>query len=352
MLVGIKESKNNQSVAESIETLPECEELVNRFKYICRDLIEPIIPHLEFKGIQTDDNGGGVMMIRVGKSRNAPHRVKTKNNCTIRRQDRCEVLSMREIQDLTLNTARGLERIENKLNERKRRFEEEFERLQTPEQAIGLRITGIPLDPSSSVDKVYENGEIIKEFSRPKVSSISFPSNTNTKRYFTVLLDYLHDSRTEPMLQGARIETDPQLLSGRMFNYGEIYCDGLVELGFLANGDEFQEFEFESDYAVGLMAYLLAWIEKMKRDTGTIVSEYAIQVEFKVRDTLILLDSRSHPVQDYSIDTSLKSRVFPKYSYCGRDDVDNLLKRFERDLLNSVGIDVRSQSEKYHIHVD
>lgn len=123
-------------------------------------------------------------------------------------------------------------------------------------------------------------------------------------------IEDLNSSRSEPILQGARTETDPQLSSGRMFTYGDIYCEGLIELGSLSNEDEFEEFGFESDYAVGLMAYLLAWIEKMKRNTRTIVSEYTLHVQFNDRDTIILLDSHSHLVLDYSIDTSLKYRYF------------------------------------------
>ena len=44
---------------------------------------------------------------------------------------------MREIQDMTLNVSRGLERLERQLSERSDRFRQEFKRLRTPEKCMG-----------------------------------------------------------------------------------------------------------------------------------------------------------------------------------------------------------------------
>ena len=50
---------------------------------------------------------------------------------------------MREIQDMTLNVSRGLERLERQLLKRARRFSQEFERLETPKDAWGIRLTAV-----------------------------------------------------------------------------------------------------------------------------------------------------------------------------------------------------------------
>lgn len=350
LLVGIKESKNNKSVAESIKTLPKCEELVNRFKHFCRDLIEPIIPHLEFKGIQTDGNGGGVMMIRVGKSRNAPHRVKTKNKCTIRRQDRCEVMSMREIQDLTLNTLRGLDRIEDKLNERKRKFKEEFGRLKHPNQAFGLRITSLPVDENSFVAKVFHNQTIKHELSRPMIKILRGKQPCQESSLLPNLLPAFY----RPILRGAREENFNSCeVNVSLGVYGEIYSDGLIELGFITTHEYFIKFDcFLSNYALGLMAQMLAWIDKVKSSSLLITSEYTIQVEFLVNNAAIPLCYDQFHRSHKGIDTNLKSLVFPNYSYGGHSEVDDLLKLFERDLLNSVGLPVAPQQHMYEFKLD
>ena len=154
LLVGIEESKNDKNIPTSIPGLPKCEKLVDRFKNIFRDGVEPAIPSLEIAAIQTKEDSG-VLMFRVGKSRAAPHRVKQTKRCSIRRQDRCEELSMIEIQELTLNTTRGLKRISKDLKHRKKRFEEEFNQLTTPDQAIGVRITGVPIDERRDINKLF-----------------------------------------------------------------------------------------------------------------------------------------------------------------------------------------------------
>ena len=83
-------------------------------------------------------------MFRTGRSRLGPHRVASTLVCPVRRADRCEALSMREIQDMTLNLAHGTERLERQLRERSRKFEEEFKRLETPDDAFGFRMNGRP----------------------------------------------------------------------------------------------------------------------------------------------------------------------------------------------------------------
>lgn len=118
LIVGVGESQTPVGVAGSIEPIPKCQPLADRLKLVFRDQVEPPIPSLEIRGVEFKEDGSGVLVIRTGKSRLAPHRVKSTMACTIRRQDRCEKLSMREIQDLTLNTNRGLERIESRFLER------------------------------------------------------------------------------------------------------------------------------------------------------------------------------------------------------------------------------------------
>ena len=117
-----------------------CADLAERLKLVFRDRVEPQIPVIEIFAIPTDGDCG-VVVIRTGRSQMAPHRVTTTLVCPIRRSDRCEKMTMREIQDLTLNLSRGLERLERRFGERSSRFEKEFDRLTTPDDAWGIRAT-------------------------------------------------------------------------------------------------------------------------------------------------------------------------------------------------------------------
>ena len=89
LLIGIKESDTEEPpFAAEITPLPRCVALVERFSSIFSACVEPQIPSLEVFAVLTDGDNG-VLVIRVGRSRLAPHRVTTTRECTVRRRDRC-----------------------------------------------------------------------------------------------------------------------------------------------------------------------------------------------------------------------------------------------------------------------
>ena len=139
LLLGIKESGTEPPVASEISLIPQCTELPKRFQLCSVIASNRNSPCLRFSPFQRRAKSG-VVIIRVGRSRLAPHRVTQTRVCPVRRADRCEEMSMREIQDMTLNVARGLELLEKRLSARSERFEEEFRRLETPENAFGIRL--------------------------------------------------------------------------------------------------------------------------------------------------------------------------------------------------------------------
>ena len=141
-LLGIKESSTKPPVAAEISPIPRCAELAERLKLVFSDCVEPQLPQIEIIPIKTDGESG-VIIIRVGQSRLAPHRVTRTLVCPIRQSDRCEKMTMRQIQDLTLNISRGLERLERRLSERSERFQHEFERINEPEKSFGIRATAM-----------------------------------------------------------------------------------------------------------------------------------------------------------------------------------------------------------------
>ena len=108
LILGVKESSAKPPVGVRIFPVPRCSELAERFRLAFRDCVEPQLPQLEITEVPVKGKDG-VIVFRTGRSLSAPHRVKTTLKCPIRRADRCEAMSMREIQELTLNVARGLE---------------------------------------------------------------------------------------------------------------------------------------------------------------------------------------------------------------------------------------------------
>ena len=146
LLLGVRESKAKPPVAAEINPIPRCTDLAENLKDVFRNRVEPPLPRLEIFGVPTEGDRG-VVVFRVGRSRLAPHRVTKMLVCPVRRSDRCESMSMREIQDMTLNVSRGLERLDRRLSERSERFSREFGRLllMAPETAFGIRLTSAPV---------------------------------------------------------------------------------------------------------------------------------------------------------------------------------------------------------------
>ena len=121
----------NRLSAADMAPLPRCAELAERFRQVFGACVDPPLPTLDIVPVPTAGHNG-VIVFRTVRSRRGPHRVKSTLVCPIRRDDRCEALSMREIQDMTLNLARGTERLERRLQERSSKFQEEFKRLEPP----------------------------------------------------------------------------------------------------------------------------------------------------------------------------------------------------------------------------
>ena len=176
-LLGIKESSTKPPVAAEISPISRCAELAERLKLVFRDRVEPQLPQIEIIPVKTDGENG-VIICRVGQSRLAPHRVTRTLVCPIRRSDRCEKMTMRQIQDLTLNISRGLERLERRLSERSERFQHEFERIDEPEKAFGIRATAIPVGDEIPFDRVFHHGRIIENLSEPWRSALQSKDGT------------------------------------------------------------------------------------------------------------------------------------------------------------------------------
>ena len=165
-VLGVEESSNKPPTATRIQPIPRCTELAECLKHMFRDCVEPQIPRIEIFGVPIEDDSG-VIVVRVGRSRLAPHRVTSTLVCPVRRSDRCERMSMREIQDLTLNMSRGLERLDRVLRARAERFHEEFECLSTPKDAFGLRMTAVPIGEEIRLDPVYRGHDVVQDFVEP-----------------------------------------------------------------------------------------------------------------------------------------------------------------------------------------
>ena len=275
LLLGIGESDTEPPVAAKISPIPRCADLAERLKLVFRDCVEPQLPRIEIFAVQTESDKG-VVLIRVGKSRLAPHRVTKTLVCPIRRADRCEEMTMREIQDMTLNVSRGLERLERRLSERAERFHQEFKRLGDPEDAYGIRLTAVPIGDEIRFERVFHQEGLAEDLDIPWLT-VSRQQGNDISDLETPL-DF-HSACWRPTLRGARkeIHSDPPMIS-REFIYRELYCDGLVELGFIMRRSDDGSYFISPDWPVIMFANLIKHAHHVRNKSGFQVTEYAIEV--------------------------------------------------------------------------
>ncbi len=350
LLLGIKESSTKPPVATGLSPIPRCADLAERLKLVFRDCVESQLPVLEVFSVPTegDDGVDGVIVIRVGRSRLAPHRVTTTRICPIRRSDRCEEMTMREIQDMTLNVSRGLEHLELRFAERAKRFQQEFQRLETPDDAWGIRLTAIPVRDDFRIDRVFNQGEIVKEFDEPW-HRILFHQN-DAKRPSDGLDTDWFPGYWQPRLRATRAESEYNFSQTPLpcNCFREFHCDGLIELGFVSVRIYHRQKNnfpcpMSPDLPIEMFANLAVWADRIRKQVNAPVAEYALEIEiFAMSDTVGVYDSTKHPIPpDNPSKLPLGSTILPRYPLGDSSSILDLLTLFDRDFWNSLGRDVR-----------
>ena len=343
LLLGIKESDTKPPVATKISPIPRCADLAERLKLVFRDCVEPQLPRLEVFAIPTDGQSG-VIIIRVGRSRLAPHRVTRTLVCPIRRSDRCEEMTMREIQDMTLNVSRGLERLERRLLERSERFQQEFDCLETPEDAFGIRLTATPVGEEIQIDRVFHQGSIINEFSiqwRTVSRQRNFNRHTLVSPFNTPFSDW------RPILRGTRAEHYSDRSKHSYNYYRELHCDGLVELGIVLCSAEFRSKPlFSPDWLVVMFANVAVWANHVRKQADAPTMEYALEVEIRVAGDAVLPHEELFPT-----DITLPNVIFPRYPLNDPDEIPRLLTSFELDCWNSFHKDMSTGQGTLEIQI-
>ena len=348
LLLGIRESKSKPPVASGIKPVPRCVELAERFRLMFRDCVEPQIPALEVFGIPSDGESG-VVIVRVGRSRLAPHRVEPTRKCTVRRADRCESMTMREIQDMTLNVSRGMERFDRRLAERSERFRREFEMLATPGDAFGLRFTALPVGDEVRFDRVYRQQQIIDHLCSRWRTVTQVRCGRRLRRLYE-----FPPSNWRPILRGARADIRPSGKEHLEIGYQELHCDGLLEWGFAACS---QVSLLDPDLLLVLFANTLAWANHIRSQSTSPMAEYGIEVEIRTignpvrvgnpdNRNLVALMNVGSDQRDNEVDNlapKISDIMFPRYSLDGEETPSRILSIFNQDFWNWLGQDFEGE---------
>jgi len=144
VIVGIEETKDDPPRAARHSSDPPHTRSGDQNGRRGSGLHRPGTPGLLVRGIEVGGGPGeGVLLFRTGPSPAGPHRVRKDGHAYIRRGASSVQMTMREIQDLTIDNLRGSDRLDSILRERQARFREWLEL--SDAECGACRITAAPL---------------------------------------------------------------------------------------------------------------------------------------------------------------------------------------------------------------
>lgn len=328
VLLGVEETKTKPGRAKAVIPIKECKELAERLGDMAWSVIDPRLPSLEIKGIPYKPDGSGVVLLRVGSSLRAPHGLNTTRYAYVRRGTSTEKMFVREIQEKTIQSFRGLDWVENQLRSRSTLFRNWIP-APKKEKPAGIRATVIPTTQSVALDKPYA----IKELWPPPRENHNGTVDGNEFQ-FRFRPSLRKFKPPQPILRGSRREL---VLHGEnSYCYQEVHWNGLVDMWYQFETETFPFFA-QTIVAVAIEAFRLA--DAARTLGGAPSIEMILEVELIQKPGIIKLfplcptfvDNYDQPIGQ------LHSPVLlPRAPIIG-DDFQYALKIVVNDLLNAFG---------------
>ena len=348
LLLGIRESESKPPVAASFSPVPQCAELAERLTSVFLSRLEPLLTRLEIKPVKIVGEDG-VVVINVGQSRLAPHRDSRNRICYKRRSDRSEPMTMREIQEMTLNVSRGLERLDKKFAERSQIFQKEFNYLTNPDDVIGFRLTAIPVGDDIWFDRVYRPRKLLSHLDEPWRKVYNHGERDGPRELVTST--GISSFHWRPKLRAARGDSDSFFANSGFRNsevrprfnvYREVHCEGLIELGLVSHSMHTSPYEkyISSDLPPILFANLISHVHRVRTQAGAPMAEYAVEVTIMVKGTPKFI-GRPGPQYGEPLGSIVPGPLeFPRYALADVNDFLATLNLFHRDLFNALSQDI------------
>jgi hypothetical protein len=322
LIIGIEESQDEPKRAAAIRPALNCHELAERLRRAVYEIVEPKLPILHVRAIETNGSAG-VIVIVVAHSRRAPHRVESLRDCFRRVGSETRKMSMREIQELTLTIASEADRLNKRFEELASNFSiiapHIHAQMEANKPLLQLRVTAIPLNPlwlGRVVDRkdLAPASACIKFNLLNKTSDIDYPWGRE------------HRS-ARPIVRGER----RTMISKNKALIDEIYSDGAVTLASMYLGPRIY-----LGWILTQFAALLTTIEKLRRASGNADVEYALEMALHT-DAAMTLKLAGSDVFDDEYGFEPYSTKFPRYSYGQKSEQSVLINEMSQDILHSTG---------------
>lgn len=329
--IGVEESADHPKRAVQPMPLPRVQELARRIRQSVYDIIDPPLPILEAAGVELGSNGEGVVLLRVPPSRRRPHRSLANKEVFIRRADESVRVSMREIQELTLQAVSAASNVESTLKEHQASHNLQLAGWLRSRPGCGFHLVGMPTTP-------LDLGRVVgrQELTRTTCSLVAHIEQNQHKCSWP----FPPDDAWRP---GIRLISFDHIKKDRQARY-LLRTDGLCELSFNFLATEQIPGLFAA-WLLGGLGNVLAWIERVRRVAEANV-EYALAVQLPTI-------SKSIPLMRYGAsgfsgwdefgNLPIGNHVFPTMSIGPAEEFEAHLSKFDEDLWNLAGQDVQKQ---------
>jgi len=339
VIVGIAETKEKPPRASSIVPLPRVGELARRFEDQARACIDPPLPRLEVHPVITSGDKG-ILVLHCNASRSAPHRLNSTGAAFVRRGSSTVRMTMRDIQEMTLNVARGFEEIMKTFSRRRSVFAEWCNEI----ECAGFRVTGVPLEKLPDPGRLFgraDFGLMTKDF------DATF--NGRKMKLQTPLL--ATDER--PIVRGIR-QSSHSAAEGLIYDQ---FQDGLVDVWFRnpvksPRAQWSDELGLFHSWVLGGVASALTLLDRLRKSAGAPNAEYALKVEIAKFPSTLESDLTYHgPFSNSGMDRHVLRGlplVLPHLPVGSPDDFDQVISLIDTDIYDALGI--RRQAPAIQVH--
>jgi hypothetical protein len=331
--IDINETEDHPKRANTVNLLPRVHELAKRLQQAVHAIIDPPLPVLEAAGVEIEGDRG-VVLLRVPPSRRRPHRHTVTKEIFVRRNEESVRVTMREVQELTMQAVSEAIKIDTTISKRREDFRVRALGWFNAKNSSGAA-THILCVPTTPIDL----GRVVGRHLTIPTSSVvaSFkPSNEFICNVPWRLAEWRPGLRS---IKAAVHRADDDTICS-------LQTDGTCELGYL-----FAVAGQRSGAYVGwLMASLgsmLAWTDRIQKQVG-FPFEFACAIQ-------ILVFGQPVPIVPYGASYSDGSTLpvgfhqFPLISVGTPDEFNLILQRFDEDLWNLAGYDIQQSVPNFRI---
>jgi hypothetical protein len=333
--IGIKETNDHPKRADAPHPLPRVHDLARRLRQSVYSIVDPPLPILESTGVELQ-SGSGVVLLRVPPSRRRPHRHQVNKEVFVRRNDESVRVSMREIQELTIQAVSEATRLETIISERRKKFREETLQWLRGAPGGGFHVVAVPTIP-------IDLGRVV---GRPALTNFG-P---------TITAHWPNGNQTQCVWPWRTSNWKPGLRS--ITGAGE-RLDSVVSCSLLTNGTCELDYKFKTSdrtpglfigWLIGALGFMLAWICRIQREAGISV-EYACAIQLPIFGQAIAFvrhGATSFAEGDGSV---LPDGIheFPLVSVGLADELPIILQQFDEDLWNLAGYDIERHGPTFSL---